>query len=80
MTDRYKLIEEHSECTRRCLDNKMRDIHKYVIGFFRYRVDMGCTVMNEKDAEWMIKFVKASKALDELFDERFGEVVEIEKD
>lgn len=80
MADRYKLIEEHSECTRRCLNNKMRDIHKDVIGFFRYRVDMGCTVMNEKDAEWMTRFVKATKVLDDLFDERFGDVVEIEKD
>lgn len=80
MADRYKLVEEAGENTRRCLNIKMRYIHKDVIGFFEYRVDMGCTVMNEKDAEWMTRFVKATKVLDELFDERFGEVVEIEKD
>lgn len=78
--DRYELVEEHAQTTRRCLNAKVRDIHKMVIGFFEYRADMGQTMLSEKDAEWMAKFAKASKGLEELFDDRFGEVVEIEKD
>lgn len=80
--DRYELVEEYAQTTRRCLSAKVRDIHEMVISFFKYRVEMGCTVMNEKDAEWMTKFAKTSKDLEELFDDRFGEVVDdvVEKD
>lgn len=30
--DRYELVEEHAQTTRRCLNTKVRDIHKMVIG------------------------------------------------
>lgn len=78
--DRYELVEEHMQTTRRCLNARMRDIHKMVIGFFEYRADLGQTMLNEKDAEWMGKFAKATKELEELFDERFDEIVPREDD
>lgn len=78
--DRYELVEEHAQTTRRCLNAKVRDIHKMVIGFFEYRADMGQTMLNEKDAEWMAKFAKVTRDLEELFDDRFGEVTPRDED